>query len=58
MSSTSDSDNSGSEISTKKRKKRPDSWKQNQRKYARLHGNEYVSTAGKKVNKKTVVPFE
>lgn len=56
-SSSSDSD-SPTDRSLKKRKRLPDTWKQNQRKYARLHGQEYVNTAGKSVPKKTVEPFE
>lgn len=56
MYSSSNSDSDGViDRSIKKRKNLPNTWKQNQRKYARLHGQEYVNTAGKSVPKKTLV---
>lgn len=60
MSSTTSSNSESDSLdrSLKKRKKQPHTWKQNQRKYARLHGQEYVNTAGKVIGKKTSVITE
>lgn len=51
--SSSDSDSS-TDRSFKKRKKNINTWKRNQRKHARVHGEEYVNQAGNVVAKKTV----
>lgn len=40
----------------KKRKRNIVSWKHNQRKIARLHGQEYVGKNGKHIEAKTVGP--
>lgn len=58
MSNSGSDSDSSIERSIKKQRKQPETWKQNQRKYARLHGQEYVNTAGKTVSKKTVGQVE
>lgn len=58
MSSASEDSESFTERTIRKRKKQPDKWKQNNRKNARLHGEEYVNTVGNTVSKKTITEIE